>query len=60
MNEKALLDFVTRVQADKLGVECVAVADGEKLLFEHHFVQTAARNIYSHTKSFTSTAVAGA
>lgn len=57
MREKALLDFVTRVQAEKMGVEAVAVADGEKLLFEHHFIPRAARLIYSHTKSFTSTAV---
>jgi len=57
MLEKALLDFVTQVQTQKLGVEAVAVADGEKLLFEHHFVPSAPRCIYSHTKSFTSTAV---
>lgn len=57
MNTKALLDFVTQVQADKLGVEAIAVADEQQLLFEHHFVPGFARNIYSHTKSFTSTAV---
>ena len=57
MMEKALLDFVTHVQADHLGVEAVAVADGDQLIYEHHFVPSAARNIYSHTKSFTSTAV---
>lgn len=57
MLEKALLDFVSRVQKDKLGVEAVAIADGQKLIYEHHFTPSAARNIYSHTKSFTSTAV---
>lgn len=57
MNAKALLDFVTQVQADRLGVEAIAVADEQRLLFEHHFVPGFARNIYSHTKSFTSTAV---
>ena len=57
MNTKALLDFVTQVQADRLGVEAIAVADEQRLLFEHHFVPGFARNIYSHTKSFTSTAV---
>lgn len=57
MNEKALLKFVAWVQAEQPGVEAVAAADGKQILFEHHFVKRAPRNIYSHSKSFTSTAV---
>ena len=57
MKEKALLDFMTRVQVQQLGVEAIAVADTERILFEHHFVRSSTRNIYSHSKSFTSTAV---
>lgn len=57
MMEKALLDFLSRVQAQNLGVEAIAVATPDDILFEHHFVRCAARNIYSHSKSFTSTAV---
>lgn len=57
MDYKALLEFVTNVQNLHSGVEAVAVADETQLLFEHHFTQDMPRNIYSHTKSFTSTAV---
>lgn len=57
MLEKALLDFMARVQADHLHVEAIAVADAHRLIFEHHFLPLATRNIYSHSKSFTSTAV---
>ena len=38
-------------------MEGIAIADGEKILLEHHFAPDQARNIYSHTKSYMSTAV---
>lgn len=55
--EKALLDFISRMQEENTGMEAVAVADAGRLLYAYHFVSRAPRNIYSHTKSFTSTAV---
>ena len=55
--EKQFYDFVREVYAKQLGVEGVAIADGEKILLEHHFAPDQARNIYSHTKSYMSTAV---
>ena len=51
MMEKALLDFVSRVQAQNLGVEAIAVATPDDIIFEHHFVRCAARNIYSTVKA---------
>ncbi|MBQ8333498.1 MAG: serine hydrolase [Clostridia bacterium] len=55
--EKKFSDFVKLCEDKKLFIEGVAVADETKLLCEHHFRDDVARNIYSHTKSFTSTAV---
>ena len=55
--EKAFFEFVKRAEAEGLKVEAAAVADGEKILFEHHFAPDKARNIYSHTKSYTVSAV---
>lgn len=55
--EKAVEEFVRRVECDHLGVEGIAVADGKQVILEHRFAADVPRNIYSHTKSFTSTAI---
>ena len=55
--EKQFYNFVKEVYDKQLGVEGIAIADGEKILMEHHFTPDQARNIYSHTKSYMSTAV---
>ncbi len=57
MLEKAFGEFIDEVKEKKLFVEGVAVADGEKLLLEHRFLPDLPRDIYSHAKSYTSTAV---
>ncbi|MDO4293410.1 MAG: serine hydrolase [Eubacteriales bacterium] len=54
--EKQFYSFVQKVYEKRLGVEAVAVADTERILLEHHFTPDKARNIYSHTKSYMSTA----
>lgn len=55
--EQKFNDFVKLCEDRKLFIEGVAVADETNLLCEHHFRDDTARNIYSHTKSFASTAV---
>ncbi len=55
--EQKFNDFVKLCGDKKLFIEGVAIADETKLLCEHHFRDDTARNIYSHTKSFASTAV---
>lgn len=51
-------DFVRYVQAQGgLGIEGIAIADGERVVEEHRFAADLARNIYSHTKSYVSTAI---
>ena len=50
-------DFVKLIESESLPVEAVAIADGDAIIAERHFVPDQDRNIYSHTKSFTSTAV---
>lgn len=55
--EKYFNDFVKYAEENKLTLESVAIADGEKVLHEHHFVYDYPRNIYSHTKSYMVTAV---
>ena len=52
--EKQFYNFVKEVYDKQLGVEGIAIADGEKILMEHHFTPDQARNIYSHTKSYMS------
>ncbi len=54
--EKQFYRFVQRVQEENLGVEAIAVADKDRILLEHHFTPDKERNIYSHTKSYMSTA----
>lgn len=55
--EKLFQEFVHFVEAEKLFVEGIAVGDENKVLLEHHFMPDLARNIYSHTKSYTATGV---
>lgn len=54
--EKQFYGFVQSVQEEHLGVEAIAVADKDRILLEHHFTPDKERNIYSHTKSYMSTA----
>ena len=56
MLEKLCNAFVQRVLEEKLTVEGIAFADEKKLLKQFRFTQDIPRNIYSHTKSYTSTA----
>ncbi len=57
MNIKIFEDFVKQADAQDLKLEGLYVLlDGEPV-FEHRWVPDQARNIYSHTKSFVSTAV---
>ena len=55
--EKILREFVEFAEGTKLPLEGIAVGDEKQVLFEHHFVPDLTRNIYSHTKSFMTTAV---
>lgn len=50
-------DFVNLVDNDDLPIEAVALADGERIIAERHFAPDQSRNIYSHTKSYLSTAI---
>ena len=43
--EKQFYNFVKEVYDKQLGVEGIAIADGEKSLMEHHFTPEEARNI---------------
>ena len=54
--EQKIKAFIECMKKDNPGIEAVALADAEEVLLEHHFVQVHSRNIYSHTKSFMSTA----
>lgn len=56
MLEKILKDFVKYAEDKKLFIEGIIAADEKKVLFRHHFIPEQARNIYSHTKSYMSTA----
>ena len=49
-------NFVRHAEAESLPIESIAIADEDNILFEHHFTPDLVRNIYSHTKSYTSTA----
>lgn len=55
--EQKFNEFVKFCEDKRLFIEGIAVADETRLLCEHHFRDDVARNIYSHTKSFASTAV---
>lgn len=55
--EKLLKNFIARIDAEALPIEGIAVMAEGKLVAEHRWTQDIPRNIYSHTKSFMSTAV---
>ena len=55
--EKIFNEFIRISPELGLKYESLAVADGEKVLLEHHFTMDKPRNIYSHTKSYMVTAV---
>ena len=57
MMEKVFQKFISEVNEKQLFVEGVAIADEKKVLMEHRFVPDRPRDIYSHSKSYTSTAV---
>ena len=46
--------FVEIAKRDGLQIEAILLSDVGHILFEHHFVPEYKRNIYSHSKSFTS------
>lgn len=55
--EKVFQEFVKKAETDHLWIEGIAIADEKNVLLEHHFMPDQARNIYSHTKSYTATGV---
>lgn len=55
--EKAMEKFVRQIEQRHLCVEGVAIADEKTVITEHRFAMDIPRNLYSNTKSFTSTAV---
>lgn len=52
-----LRDFISLIQDNNLQVYGIVVLQGGKKAAEHHFVPEERRNLYSATKSITSTAV---
>ena len=54
--EQKIKKFIERMEQNNPGIEAVALGDKENVLLEHRFVKMQSRNIYSHTKSFMSTA----
>ena len=55
--EKQFYNFVKEVYDKQLGVEGIAIADGEKILMEHHFTPDQAEISILTQKSYMSTAV---
>ena len=55
--EEKFLEFHRYVSSHNLPLEAISVGDESKVLCEMHYAANAPRNIYSHTKSFTVTAV---
>lgn len=49
--------FVEIVKEEDLKIEAILLSNVDNILFEHHFVPNHKRNIYSHSKSFTSAMV---
>ena len=47
-------NFFRRLKEENVHIEALAASDSKGLYFVHHFVEKKARNIYSHSKSFTS------
>lgn len=55
--KKSIDAFIHRADREGLPVEAVMAYQGDTLIAEHHWVADKPRNIYSHTKSYMSTAV---
>ncbi|WP_267473204.1 serine hydrolase domain-containing protein [Ligilactobacillus ruminis] len=55
--EEKFLEFHRYASRHNLPLEAISVGDENKVLCEMHYAANAPRNIYSHTKSFTVTAV---
>jgi len=55
MKEKTLA-FIDALSENNTGCEAVALYQNGEMVIEHHFVPSVPRLIYSHTKSFVSTA----
>ena len=55
--EEKFLEFHRYASNHNLPLEAISVGDENKVLCEMHYAANAPRNIYSHTKSFTVTAV---
>lgn len=55
--ERIFNDFIRYAQDQRLCMEGIAIADGQRVLMQHRFTPDLPRNIYSHTKSYTATAV---
>ena len=55
--EEKFLEFHRYASSHNLPLEAISVGDENKVLCEMHYAANAPRNIYSHTKSFTVTAV---
>ena len=51
------MEFNRYASSHNLPLEAISVGDENKVLCEMHYAANAPRNIYSHTKSFTVTAV---
>ena len=54
--QRKVESFIDALRKDNPGVEAVALYQNGQMLLEHHFVPNLPRLIYSHTKSFISTA----
>ena len=55
MKEKTLA-FIDALTKNNPGCEAVALYQNGETVLEHHFIPSLPRLIYSHTKSFVSTA----
>ena len=55
--KKLVAGLARRVDAEQLPVEAVSVYQKDRFVVGHRWVEDRPRNIYSHTKSFTVTAV---
>ena len=47
-------NFFKRLEEENVHIEACCASDSNGLFYTHHFVEAKPRNIYSHTKSFTS------
>ena len=57
MLETVFNEFIRYAEDHKLCIEGIAIADEKQVLMEHRFTPDLPRNIYSHTKSYMTTAV---